>query len=173
MHCFNFCQIFSKPVLQFNKITTLLYSVFWIYTTSGWKVKYDHASFCQYCLLIDSWTQMSSESHTLMTTLNNFSVDCFDDQLSAYISRPENSGSFLAFCTYAFKLCPKEIEELISCTKFGFSCNTHSPLFLEFRKLTTNHIYKTKHILDTLPDADMAYIIVKYPFSELESIIYR
>lgn len=113
-------------------------------------------------------------SHNLATTIYNLSINWLDDQLSNLISKQENNSLFIVICIYALKLCPTCIEELLPSelqSQPDFNINKDNQLILELKKLTTNPIYKTKQILDTLRDADLALIIIKYSFLKLETII--
>ena len=110
-------------------------------------------------------------SHNLATTIYNLSINWLDEQLGTLILEQENNSHFLIICTYFLKLGAGTcIYELTDRMDDAYEGNVSMDELLSvLEKLVTNPIYKTKQILDTLCNENVAKVILKYAFSALEN----
>ena len=95
----------------------------------------------------------------------NLSINALDDQLS-YLMNEEKDSFFGAFiCAQKlFPMCTVDLVPSALRTRSDFDITRDIELTWELQKLATDPIYKTKQILDTLRDEDLALIIIKYSF---------
>ncbi|KJA18123.1 hypothetical protein HYPSUDRAFT_968106 [Hypholoma sublateritium FD-334 SS-4] len=110
---------------------------------------------------LDNQKKLSSD--VFANKLYNSLIIWLDDNLAALILDRYNHSSFLVIWTCCLQLSSKFIDNFIN---YDYLDWKNGALISGLLELITSAIYKTQQILDTLGDAELAFIIIRYVFCQ-------